>query len=108
MRIASAILVTAAVLVATACGGPSDANRPSIDQVSQSLRTGGKGSLVPSSVTLTKKAADCVARNLVYSKLSDKALKALVDQDKSFSPSAADKAALKSLDQQLIACVTSP
>lgn len=108
MRIVGAALVTAVLLASTACGSTSDANRPSIDQVSQALRAKGDGSLVPTSVTLTKKAADCVAQGLVYSKLSDRALKALVDQDKNFAPSAADKSVLKSLDQRLISCVTGP
>ncbi len=108
MRSVGTALLAAVLLSSAACGGTSDANRPSMDQVSQALRSGGKGSLVPSSVTLTKKAADCVAQGLVYSKISDRALKALVDGDTKFTPSAADETVLKSLDQQLIACVTGP
>ena len=104
-NLGTALLATA-VLVTAACGGPADSNRPSVTQISRALRAGGDGSLVPTSVTLTTKAADCVARALAYSKVSDRALKALVDRDKTFQPSAADEAALKSLDQQLISCVT--
>lgn len=106
MRRFGAVLAISTVLLASGCGGRS---RPSADDISNALRKGQDSVLGPASASLTKKAADCVGKVFVDSKLSDGALKAIVAGDKAYQaykPSKADTGAINALAAKIFACVT--
>lgn len=105
MRKIGVALVTV-LLAASACGG-SGSSRPTVAELSQSLQGGNAAGLMnlPASL-VTPKVADCMARVVVDSKLSDKAVIALRDGDKSFSGDAADSKLVTDLATKLGACAT--
>jgi hypothetical protein len=104
MRKYGAALVMGVLLVTSACGGGG--NRPSVSDVSQVLRKGGDGSLLGAAgASLNKKAADCIAGALVHSKLSDKALRAIVDGDTGYKGSSSDQAAVSGVTTKMTKCV---
>jgi hypothetical protein len=99
-----AAAVGAALLVTTAgCGG---AGRPSPDEISASLqheaRT-GNDALVKDSID--QNAADCMARVLYRSDLSDAALRAVVDGRKNFDASTADQKAMRKVAPDFVNCI---
>jgi hypothetical protein len=97
--------LAAAVLLATAaCGGGGGAasSRPSEDEISKALQKGVNSTA--GAQKLTKKQADCAAKVFEKSKISDKALKAIVSGDKKFKESKADDAALKKVLPELQKC----
>lgn len=82
----SAVLIVAALSL-SGCGGDSD--RPSKDELVKGFTAND----------LNKKEAECAADALLDSDLSDKALKAVVDEDEKFKPGKADaKAQAKALE----------
>jgi hypothetical protein len=81
------LLVALGLTLTAACGG---GGRPSKSDVSDAL-TKNNNSV---GTKLPKKQADCFAGLLVKSKVSDKALKALVDGDKKYKASSKDTTAL--------------
>ena len=103
MRRFGAVLAISMVLVTSGCGGSS---RPSAGDISSALRRGQDSVLGSASANLTKKAADCVGKVFVDSKLSDSALKAIVAGDKAYKPSTTDTAAINALAAKIFACVT--
>lgn len=95
-------LVAIAFAFTTACGAGSDnkaaaSDRPSATQISKSLATPAGAQ----TQALTQKQADCAAKLLTKSNLTDKALKALVAQSKTYKPSAADTKALTSVGKTI-------
>lgn len=101
----AAALAGSALLLTAACGGGSD--RPSTAQIEKAM-TGGADSVFGSSFSSVPKAGlDCIAKALHDSKLSDAALKAIVDKKKDYKPNKTDNAALSGVQTQLMKCVTS-
>ena len=90
-----------AALALSACGG-GGGGRPSTDEVSKALTS--KNSVFGS--TIPKKSADCVAKALVDSKLSDKTVRAIADGNKDYKGTDADKKALSGLTTEFGKCVT--
>lgn len=74
---AATIVIT--LTLASGCGG---SDRPSQADVSKAIQKADS--------SYTKKQADCAAKILVNSDISDKGLKAIADNDKNFKPGAAD------------------
>ncbi len=103
MRRYGAALAISLLLVTSGCGSSS---RPSADDISNALRKGTDSVLGSASANLTKKAADCVGKVFVDSKLSDAALKAIVAGDKKYKPSASDTAAINGLATKIVACIS--
>ena len=90
---AATIVITLAL--ASACGG---SDRPSQAEVSKAIQK--------SDSSFSKKGADCAAKALVKSDISDKGLKAIADNDKKFKPSAADKKAQAKATAAIEKCLT--
>jgi hypothetical protein len=111
-------LVTCLLLAATACGGSggsgdkasssapdkasssASSSRPSVDDLSKSLRKGAAGS----SGSYTKAQADCLAGVLVKSDVSDKALQAIAKLDTKFKETKKDDTALNAVVGDLQKC----
>lgn len=93
-----------ALLLTSACGGDS---RPSRDDIAQKLQSGMDqlGALGAAGEELTDEAADCMAEALEGSKLSDEALKAMVDGDSEFEPDAEDEKALEEAVPEFLKCI---
>ncbi|MBO9520871.1 MAG: hypothetical protein J7518_04980 [Nocardioidaceae bacterium] len=107
MRRCGAAVLLGALLVTSACGGGGGSDgRPSEGDVSKALRKAGEDSLLgPAAKDITKAKADCIAKVLVDSKVSDRTLKKIVAADKDFLPSKADEAALSKAGPDLVRCV---
>ena len=95
----TAVAIVAALSL-TACGGGSD--RPSKEELSKELAK--KDNVFDTK--FTKKQADCIAEAIVDSKLSDKAVKALTEQDEDFKPSSADNKARDAITADVEKCAT--
>ncbi|MCW2785625.1 MAG: hypothetical protein JWP74_2142 [Marmoricola sp.] len=106
MRTLGAAILAAVLLTTSACGGGGGGgSRPSADEVSKSLQSGKANALLGgSSSQITDTIADCLAKAIVGSKLSDGAVKALVDGDKNYKANSADTAALTSVSAGLTSC----
>jgi len=105
MRKFGAALAISVLLVTSACGGGG--SRPSESEVSKALQKGGDGSILGDDASkVSKKAADCVAKILVDSKISDRALKAIVDGNKTYQPSKADTAAGVAVSSKIVKCIS--
>jgi hypothetical protein len=99
-----AALATCALVVTSACGGGS--SRPSADELSKALRKGGQDSVLGADAgKVSKKGADCIARVLVDSRISDRALQAILDANASYLPSKADAAAAAGLRAKIVNCL---
>ncbi|RNL79501.1 hypothetical protein [Nocardioides marmorisolisilvae] len=104
MRRFGAALAISVLLVTSACGGGG--SRPSQDEVSQALQKGGDNSILGDSGSkVSKKAADCVAKVLVDSRISDRALQAIVDGKRNYSPSKADQTAAVGVANKIVKCL---
>lgn len=92
-------LCAAAVLTLSACGGGAD--RPSQAEVKKAITSEDSvlGTAIPEA------AADCVAKALVDSDLSDKTLNALVEGDEDYKGSDEDQKALSGLGADVSKCV---
>lgn len=95
----SAVMLTAALAMTAACGGGDD--RPTADELSKTLT--GKNNVLGTEVP--QKAADCMAKVLEESDLSDKTLNALVDADKDYK-NKKDEKTLQKLTPELGKCAT--
>lgn len=96
MKKTALTLVALALAFTTACGGNDEAaksSRPSEGDVAKSLTS--KTSTLP--IALSENQAECVAKILVSSKLSDKTLKAFVKQDPKYKGSDAEAKILSDL-----------
>ncbi|MET3960126.1 hypothetical protein ABIE44_000060 [Marmoricola sp. OAE513] len=93
---------TAALLLTAACG---DGERPSADEVAKSLK-GGKAAEVLGSTSnlLTDKGIDCIAEAIVDSKLSNEAIRALVEGKDKFRGDKGDNKAMTSLQGDIAKC----
>ena len=99
-----AALALGVLLATSACGGGG--SRPSQDELSKALQKGGDHSVLGATGTnVSKKSADCIAKVLVDSRISDRALKAIVDGTKSYSPSRADQTAAVGIASKIVKCL---
>lgn len=101
--------VAVALLLATSsCGGAGGGDdRPSANELSKAFQKGVKGSETNGQeLKLTKKQADCAAKVFEKSKISDKALRAIIDGDKKFKESKKDDAALQKVVPDLQKCAS--
>jgi hypothetical protein len=96
-------LVTGVLLVTTACS--SGGTRPTQDELSTALQKGGGSVPGIDSGKVSKKAADCVAKVLVGSRISDRALKAIIDGTKTYQPSTADQSAAIAVGSKIVKCL---
>lgn len=104
MRECGAAVAISLLLATSACGGGGD--RPSQGDLSQALRKGGQSSILgPDADKVSKQGADCIARVLERSKISDRALKAIVDGDKTYRASQSDVAAATAVKDKIVACL---
>ena len=92
----------AALLLTAACGG--DGGRPSVDEITKTLKDKG-GDSFGLGDKFNDDTAKCFAKAIENSKLSDKAVKALVDGDKDFKPSNSDTAALSGVTSEFAKCI---
>ncbi len=96
-------LIALALASTAACGGSggskgsSASNRPTQGQISKSLSTTDN----TQAKALPKTQADCVAKLLVKSKLSDKTLKAVVTQDKTYKATAKENKILATVGKTI-------
>lgn len=105
MKKTALTLIALALAFTTACGGgDSNSDRPSRSEISKSLA--GTTALLPE--PLDKKQADCVAKLLEESKLSDKALTALVEQDTKYKGTKKDVETLGALGTKMQSDCPSP
>ena len=104
MREFGAAVAISVLLLASGCGGNGD--RPSQDDLSQALRKGGQSSILgPDADKVSKPGADCIAKVLVHSKISDRALQAIADGDKTYRASQSDVRAAGALKDKIVACL---
>ncbi len=94
----SAAFVVAALTLTSACGG-GGGDRPSADDVAAQLKKSA-GSAI------TDKQADCAAKAIVDSDLSDEAVKAVAENDTDFKPSDEDTAAQGDAATAIGKCIT--
>jgi hypothetical protein len=94
-------VIAATLALTTACGGGG--GRPSESEVSKAISSedSALGTEIP------KKQADCFAKLLVDSKVSDKTLNALVEGDKDYEGSDKDRDALQAVGTKFVSeCAT--
>ncbi len=104
-RIAAIGLLTTMTVILTACGG-GGSSRPSTEEISKSFQS-GKASEVLGEGSLSADVADCMAKVLHDSDLSDKTLNALVDGDSDYEGSDDDATTLSELGTKMAECVSS-
>lgn len=100
----AATMAALVLLLTSACGG---GGRPSEGEVKEAFQSGMDqlGAMADSAGKMTDKAAACMAKALHGSKLSDEALRAMVDKDKEFKPSKEDEKALSEAAPQFVKCI---
>lgn len=84
------------------CGGGSD--RPTAEELSDSLQHGKAADALGSGNAVDEKVADCMGRALHDSDLSDEALTAIAEGDKDYRASKQDTKALTGLATKVQAC----
>lgn len=102
-RMAGTIVVpVVCALALSACGG---AERPTADELSESIKNGKAGEVfnLPSSVP--DEAVDCIAKGLVDSDVSDEALSNLME-GKDTTSEKADEKVLDEMSDDIQKCVT--
>ncbi|HEX7739151.1 MAG TPA: hypothetical protein VF426_05855 [Marmoricola sp.] len=100
----AAAVAGAAMLLTSACGG-GGGGRPSTSDIQSALSKGSDNVFGQSFNSVSKDALNCVAKALHDSKLSDSALRAIVDNKKDYNPTGADKTAVVSVEKQMLKCV---
>ena len=95
----SAAFVVAALTLTSACGGGGGGDRPSQDKLAAQLKKSTNGAI-------TGKQADCAAKAIVDSDLSDAAVKAVAENDTKYKPSKQDTAAQGDISKEISKCIT--
>jgi hypothetical protein len=104
MRRFGAALAVGLLMATSACGGGD--SRPSQDEISKALQKGGDSSVLGGTgAEVSKKSADCIAKVLEDSRISDRALRSIVDGTKSYTPSKADQAAAVGVAGKIVTCL---
>ena len=94
---------TAVLLLTAACGGGG--GRPSVDDIQKSL-TDGKAADVLGTTTLTDDQAECIAKILEKSGISDEGLQAIVDGKKNYKPSKDDEKESGKVAAKFVSCAS--
>ena len=94
----SAAFVVAALTLTAACGG-GGGDRPSQDKVAAQLKKSTNGAI-------TGKQADCAAKAIVDSDLSDAAVKAVAENDTKYKPTDQDTKAQGEVSKEIGKCIT--
>lgn len=94
----SAAFVVATLTLTSACGG-GGGDRPSQDKISAQLKKSTNGAV-------TGKQADCAAKAILDSDLSDDAVKAVAEGDTKYKPNDQDKKAQADVSKQIGKCIT--
>ena len=94
----SAAFVVAALTLTSACGG-GGGDRPSQDKVAAQLKKSTNGAI-------TGKQADCAAKAIVDSDLSDAAVKAVAENDTKYKPNDQDTKAQGDISKEISKCIT--
>lgn len=100
-KLGTAVAAAVVVLTAAGCGG---GGRPSADEISKAYQKGTDVS--GQEFKLPKAQADCVAKALVDSDVSDEGLQAIADLDTKYKASKKDTAAIKAVSDDVAKCVT--
>jgi hypothetical protein len=100
-----AALAGCALLLTAACGG-GGGGRPSTAQLEKALSKGTDSVFGSALSSVPSSAMDCIAKALHDSKLSDGALRAIVDNKKDYKGSKADTAALEGLQTDVMKCAS--
>jgi len=95
-KLIAAAIVGGSVLLTAGCG------RPSTDDIQKAIAKASNVAGIPTS--LTSEQYKCIATAIHDSKLSDDALKALVDGKSTFKASDGDDAAMEALGEKISAC----
>jgi hypothetical protein len=107
----STVVAAGLLLLATGCGGSGDgdgADRPSTGELATAIQEGGEnGMFGDTGAKLDQDAADCMAKALHDSKISDEALQAIVDGDEDYEASKADEDAASSVVVEVQKCAAS-
>jgi hypothetical protein len=106
LRAVLALTMGAALWGTAACGGGGDGGgRPSTDAIAKTLQSKASDNPFAGLVDkLDAKTANCIAEKLHSSKISDKALRALVNGDTDYKGSTSDQQAAAGLVPALTAC----
>ena len=104
-KIGVAVMAATLLFSAAACGGGDD--RPSVDDITKTLKDKGADSFGLGD-KFNDDTAKCFAKAIEKSDLSDKAVKALVDGDKDFKPSKSDEEALGGVTSDFAKCIPTP
>ena len=94
----SAAFVVAALTLTSACGG-GGGDRPSQDKLAAQLKKSTNGAI-------TSKQADCAAKAILDSDLSDDAVKAVAENDTKYEPNDQDKKAQADISKEIGKCIT--
>ena len=98
------VALVALVFALAACGGGG--GRPSTDDIAKALKDKGNPNGAAIASAASDKAIDCIAKVLHDSKLSDSALKALVDGKANYSGDKDDAQAISDVTGDIGKCVT--
>ena len=101
MKKFSVSMAALALLLTSACGGGG--GRPSEGDIADAIKSGDEK--VTGIGKVGDKAADCIAKAFHGSKLSDEALRAMVDKDEKFKPSKEDEKAIKDVLPDMLKCM---
>lgn len=101
-----AVALAGSVLMLTAACGGGGGGRPSVSDLEKALSDQSNGVFGSEVSSLSDKARDCIAKALHDSKVSDAALQAIVDGDKDYKASSADKSAASDLESDIAKCAT--
>jgi len=105
-RAVAAMAAAGALALTAGCGG-GDGARPSTASLEKAI-SGGSDSVFGSSfANVSKKGLDCIAKALHDSKLSDTALRAIVEKKGDYKPNKTDEAAMTSVQSELMKCASS-
>jgi hypothetical protein len=95
----SAAFVVAALTLTSACGGGGGGDRPSQDKLAAQLKKSTNGAI-------TGKQADCAAKAIIDSDLSDEAVKAVAENDTKYKPTDQDTKAQGEVSKEIGKCIT--
>ncbi len=101
----AAAFAGSALLLTAACGG-GGGGRPSTADLQKALSKGTDSVFGSAMSSVPKDAMNCIAKALHDSKLSDSALRAIVDNKKDYKGSKADTTALEGLQSDVMKCAT--
>lgn len=100
MKKAPAAIAALVLVGTTACGA---GGRPSQDELADVFKEGTED--VAGMGRITEESAECMARAFHDSEVSDETLRAIVEKDEDYEPSADDEKALEKTVPEMLRCV---